>query len=138
MSLGILILPLNILILCSELEFYLPTSKQSMTYALEVEGKGKGETAEAVTADCTLPLFGTTESSDGTTMFFAGGPVWAMDWLCTRDGQDTPSTDAAGERHLVLAAYRDYDEVSKIVYFKINRIPLKLSILSKYTCTCIE
>lgn len=80
-----------------------------MNYALEVEG----ETA-TVTADSTLPLFGTTECSNGTAMFFTGGPVWAMDWLCTRDGQDTP-TDVAGEQHLVLTAYRDYDEVSKIV-----------------------
>lgn len=86
-----------------------------MTYALEVEEEGKGETA-AVTSDCTLPLFGTAESSDGTAMFFTGGPVWAMDWLCTRDGQDTPPTDAAGKQHLVLTTYRDYDEVSKILY----------------------
>jgi hypothetical protein len=91
-----------------------------MNYALEVGGgggKGKGETAAAaaVTADCTLPLFGTAESSDGTAIFFAGGPVWAMDWLSTRDGQNTPPTDVAGEQHLVLTAYRDYDEVSNIL-----------------------
>ena len=81
-----------------------------MNYALELGG----ETA-TVTADSTLPLFGSTEASDGTAMFFTGGPVWAMDWLYTRDGLDTP-TDMAGaeEQHLVLTAYRDYDEVSEI------------------------
>ena len=81
-----------------------------MNYAIEVEG----ETMTTVTSDSTLPLFGAAESSDGTATFFTGGPVWAMDWLCTRDGQDT---DVAGkQQHLVLMAYRDYDEVSKIVY----------------------
>ena len=88
----------------SELAFYLPTSTRSMNYALELEGE------TATTTDSTLPLFGTAESSDGTAMFFTGGPVWAMDWLCMRDGQGTPTN---GEQHLVLTAYRDYDEVSK-------------------------
>ena len=88
----------------SELASYLPTPPQSMSYAFESEGE------TAITADATLSLFGAAESSDnGTAIFFAGGPVWAMDWLCARDGQDTPTS---GEQHLVLTAYREYDEVS--------------------------
>ena len=93
----------------SELASYLPTSKNSMNFAQEVD---RGSTAASVTADSTLPLFGSAETSEGGAMFFTGGPVWAMDWLCVRDGRDTP-TD--GEQHLVLTAYRDYDEVSKLL-----------------------
>ena len=81
-----------------------------MNYTVELEG----ETVANVTPDSTLPLFGAAESTNGTAVFFTGGPVWAMDWLCMRDGQDTPTdVDVAGEQHLVLTAYRDYDEVSK-------------------------
>lgn len=109
-----------------------------MNYALEVGG----ETA-TVTADSTLPLFGSTEASDGTAMFFTGGPVWAMDWLYTRDGLDTP-TDMAGakEQHLVLTAYRDYDEVSEnlvsfqaAVYFQglICTVAKCIKLMKSYT-----
>ena len=57
-------------------------------------------------SDSFLLLFGSAESCDGTAMFFAGGPVWAMDWLCVRE-------DHAGEHYVALTAYQDYDEVRR-------------------------
>lgn len=54
--------------------------------------------------DSTLPLFGSTEYSDGAAMLFSGGPVWSMDWLNARE-------DGLGEQYVALTAYQDYDEV---------------------------
>lgn len=63
--------------------------------------------AEGESADnSTLPLFSTAVSGEGKTTFFTGGPVWAMDWLCMGD-------DHAGEQHVALTAYQDYDEVRR-------------------------
>ena len=61
-------------------------------------------------ADSTLPLFGSADYDGGTAMLFAGGPIWAMDWLFGRE-------DGLGEQYVALAAYRDYDEVCTISHF---------------------
>lgn len=56
--------------------------------------------------DSFLLLFSSAESCDGTAMFFAGGPVWAMDWLSVQE-------DHVGEQYVALTAYQDYDEVRR-------------------------
>lgn len=55
--------------------------------------------------DHTLPLFSSRElgSSLKGAMFFAGGPVWCMDWL--------PVTESGLEHYVALCAYRGLDEV---------------------------
>ena len=91
----LLVMRILCLLTFSDLSSYLPTTKQSMSYSFEGDDS----------RDSTLPLFGATESSDVAAVFFAGGPVWASDWLSVAE-------DYTGEQHVVLTAYRDLDEVS--------------------------
>ena len=54
-------------------------------------------------AEFYLPLFGSTGTDFPVTTFFAGGPVWAMDWL--------PVKDVTDEQFVALSAYAELDEV---------------------------
>ena len=63
---------------------------------------GKASSDHAPSSRQSLCLFQSVRTStDGEAVFFAGGPVWAVDWLSSRHSQ-----------WLAIASYRDLDEVS--------------------------
>ncbi len=84
---------------------FLPGSSKSILYRTSVQAHRKADPPG--NTDSSLSLFQSAPfSSDGKggggAVFFAGGPVWAMDWL--------PSATPLSQ-WVALAAYKELDEV---------------------------
>lgn len=94
----IYLLPLS---LYSEVSGFLPTRRKSMHF------RGASGTTDSTPDHTPLSLFQSAvcDASSGA-VFFAGGPVWSMDWLPQSRADTTPHS-----QWLALAAYRELDEV---------------------------
>ena len=117
---------------CSLLAAYLPTLSHSLPFTFEPSAHNEGDDVPQ-----TLGLFDAMTTEHAGVMFFAGGPVWALEWLPSpgtwggMQGHGRQfgcvgmvewggvlcdlvwfSTDPSGEQFVAISAYRDLSDVS--------------------------
>lgn len=86
----------------SEAETYLPQEMHSVSFSVTREGQKK----EAL---LTLPRFGSVPSHSDRwdSLFFCGGPVWALEWCPAPD-----SSEAC--QYVALSCHRDMEETHRV------------------------